>query len=119
MQYFSILSGARMSARSVTQKCMQSRWCCVDGLASTGLRMLASGGKSSKAWMKRHLDDKVRRFNEGVFVSQRLTEYAQFSRQAQQQGLRSRAAFKLQQINDKFKILKKGIKASSPSNCVL
>ena len=45
--------------------------------------------KSSMAWLKRQINDP-------------------FVKQAQEQGLRSRAAFKIMEIDDKFKIFKKG-----------
>jgi len=45
--------------------------------------------KSSVAWLKRQINDP-------------------FVKQAQEQGLRSRAAFKIMEIDDKFKIFKKG-----------
>ncbi len=45
--------------------------------------------KSSMAWLKRQINDP-------------------FVKQAQEQGLRSRAAFKIMEIDEKFKIFKKG-----------
>ncbi|MFT5703840.1 MAG: 23S rRNA (uridine2552-2'-O)-methyltransferase [Rickettsiales bacterium] len=45
--------------------------------------------KSSVAWIKRHINDP-------------------FVKMAQQEGYRARSAFKIIEINDKFKILKKG-----------
>lgn len=59
--------------------------------------MLACGGpfavarsKSSKRWLAEHFDDP-------------------YVKQAQQQGLRSRSAFKLEELNRKYGLLKKGM----------
>lgn len=46
--------------------------------------------KSSKAWMKEHIDD-------------------YYVQQAQKDGFRARAAYKLLEINDKTKLIKKGM----------
>jgi len=46
--------------------------------------------KSSRRWLAEHFDD-------------------QYVRQAQQQGLRSRAAFKLQELDDKYHLLRRGM----------
>jgi len=46
--------------------------------------------KSSRRWLAEHFDD-------------------QYVKQAQQQGLRSRAAFKLMELNDKYHLLRKGM----------
>ena len=47
--------------------------------------------KSSRRWLAEHFDD-------------------QYVKQAQQQGLRSRAAFKLIELNDKYHLLRKGMR---------
>ena len=47
--------------------------------------------KSSRRWLAEHFDD-------------------QYVKQAQQQGLRSRAAFKLMELNDKYHLLRKGMR---------
>ena len=47
--------------------------------------------KSSRRWLAEHFDD-------------------QYVKMAQQQGFRSRAAFKLMELNDKYKILRKGMR---------
>lgn len=47
--------------------------------------------KSSRRWLAEHFDD-------------------QYVKQAQQQGLRSRAAFKLMELNDKYHLLHKGMR---------
>ena len=47
--------------------------------------------KSSRRWLAEHFDD-------------------QYVKMAQQQGLRSRAAFKLMELNDKYSILRKGMR---------
>jgi 23S rRNA (uridine2552-2'-O)-methyltransferase len=47
--------------------------------------------KSSRRWLAEHFDD-------------------QYVKMAQQQGLRSRAAFKLTELNDKYHLLKKGMR---------
>ena len=47
--------------------------------------------KSSRRWLAEHFDD-------------------QYVKQAQQQGLRSRAAFKLTELNDKYRLLRKGMR---------
>jgi len=47
--------------------------------------------KSSRRWLAEHFDD-------------------QYVKMAQQQGLRSRAAFKLMELDDKYKLLKKGMR---------
>ena len=46
--------------------------------------------KSSRRWLAEHFDD-------------------QYVKQAQQQGLRSRAAFKLMELDDKYHLLRKGM----------
>jgi len=47
--------------------------------------------KSSRRWLAEHFDD-------------------QYVKQAQQQGLRARAAFKLIELNDKYHLLRKGMR---------
>ncbi|MGB5487059.1 MAG: 23S rRNA (uridine(2552)-2'-O)-methyltransferase RlmE [Lysobacterales bacterium] len=47
--------------------------------------------KSSRRWLAEHFDD-------------------QYVKQAQQQGLRSRAAFKLMELDDKYHLLRKGMR---------
>jgi len=47
--------------------------------------------KSSRRWLAEHFDD-------------------QYVKKAQQQGLRSRAAFKLMELNDKYRLLRKGMR---------
>jgi len=47
--------------------------------------------KSSRRWLAEHFDD-------------------QYVKKAQQQGLRSRAAFKLMELNDKYHLLRKGMR---------
>jgi len=47
--------------------------------------------KSSRRWLAEHFDD-------------------QYVKQAQQQGLRSRAAFKLMELNDKYRLIRKGMR---------
>jgi len=47
--------------------------------------------KSSRRWLAEHFDD-------------------QYVKMAQQQGLRSRAAFKLMELDDKYKLLRKGLR---------
>ena len=47
--------------------------------------------KSSRRWLAEHFDD-------------------QYVKQAQQQGLRSRAAFKLMELNDKYHLIRKGMR---------
>jgi len=47
--------------------------------------------KSSRRWLAEHFDD-------------------QYVKKAQQQGLRSRAAFKLMELNDKYQLLRKGMR---------
>jgi len=47
--------------------------------------------KSSRRWLAEHFDD-------------------QYVKLAQQQGLRSRAAFKLMELNDKYNLLRKGLR---------
>ena len=47
--------------------------------------------KSSRRWLAEHFDD-------------------QYVKQAQQQGLRSRAAFKLTELHDKYHLLRKGMR---------
>ena len=47
--------------------------------------------KSSRRWLAEHFDD-------------------QYVKQAQQQGFRARAAFKLIELNDKYHLLRKGMR---------
>ena len=47
--------------------------------------------KSSRRWLAEHFDD-------------------QYVKQAQQQGLRARAAFKLIELNDKYRLLRRGMR---------
>jgi 23S rRNA (uridine2552-2'-O)-methyltransferase len=52
---------------------------------------MAAKSKSSRRWLAEHFDD-------------------QYVKQAQQQGLRSRAAFKLTELDEKYQLLKKGMR---------
>ncbi|MCW8925924.1 MAG: 23S rRNA (uridine(2552)-2'-O)-methyltransferase RlmE [Xanthomonadales bacterium] len=52
---------------------------------------MGTRSKSSRRWLTEHFDD-------------------QYVKQAQQQGLRSRAAFKLMELNDKYHFLRKGMR---------
>ena len=47
--------------------------------------------KSSRRWLKEHIDD-------------------QYVKMAQKQGLRSRAAFKLMELDEKYKLMRKGMR---------
>jgi 23S rRNA (uridine2552-2'-O)-methyltransferase len=58
--------------------------------ASTGIRVMVKS-KSSRRWLAEHFDD-------------------QYVKQAQQQGLRSRAAFKLMELDDKYQLLRRGMR---------
>jgi len=58
--------------------------------ASTGNRVMAKS-KSSRRWLAEHFDD-------------------QYVKQAQQQGLRSRAAFKLMELDEKYQLLRRGMR---------
>jgi 23S rRNA (uridine2552-2'-O)-methyltransferase len=57
---------------------------------ATGNNLMAKS-KSSRRWLAEHFDD-------------------QYVKQAQKQGLRSRAAFKLTELNDKYRLVRKGMR---------